>query len=156
MVTSSRARSADSRKGWSCARWRSAAGLSPVARAADETVTLNFVNADIEAVVKAVAEITGRNFIIDPRVKGTVNIISAKPVPKSLVYPTLLSALRLQGFAAVEGHGCRQDRSRSRRQAAGRRGDASGRWRPAGTDWSPRSSSSGSNRRSSSSTCCAP
>jgi general secretion pathway protein D len=79
--------------------------LSPSARAADETVTLNFVNADIDAVVKAVAEITGRNFVIDPRVKGTVNIVSSRPVPKSLVYPTLLSALRLQGFAAVEADG---------------------------------------------------
>ena len=75
------------------------------ARAADDTVTLNFVNADIEAVIKAVAEITGRNFVVDPRVKGTINIVSARPVPKSLVYPTLLSALRLQGFAAVEGEG---------------------------------------------------
>ena len=79
--------------------------LSPAAGAAEDTVTLNFVNADIDAVVKAVAEITGRNFVIDPKVKGTVNIISARPVPKSLVYPTLLSALRLQGFAAVEGDG---------------------------------------------------
>jgi len=82
-----------------------AAGFAPVAGAADDTVTLNFLNADIEAVVRAVAEITGRNFVIDPRVKGTVNIISARPVPKSLVYPTLLSALRLQGFTAVEGDG---------------------------------------------------
>jgi len=68
-------------------------------------VTLNFVNADIDAVVKAVGEITGRNFLVDPRVKGTVNIVSARPVPKSLVYPTLLSALRMQGFAAVESDG---------------------------------------------------
>ena len=60
-------------------------GFVPVAPAADDTVTLNFVNADIEAVVKAVAEITGRNFLIDPRVKGTINIISARPVPASLV-----------------------------------------------------------------------
>ena len=81
------------------------AGFAPIAAAADDTVTLNFVNADIEAVVKAVAEITGRNFLIDPRVKGSINIISARPVPKSLVYPTLLSALRLQGFAVVEGDG---------------------------------------------------
>ncbi len=81
------------------------AGLATLAPAADDTVTLNFVNADIEAVVKAVAEITGRNFLIDPRVKGSINIISARPVPRSLVYPTLLSALRLQGFAAVEGDG---------------------------------------------------
>ncbi|MBA3775876.1 MAG: type II secretion system secretin GspD, partial [Betaproteobacteria bacterium] len=69
------------------------------------TVTLNFVNADIEAVVKAVSEITGRNFIMDPKVKGTINIVSARPVPRSLVYPTLLSALRLQGITAVEGNG---------------------------------------------------
>ena len=68
-------------------------------------MTLNFVNADIEAVVKAVAEMTGRNFVLDPRVKGTINIVSARPVPISLVYPTLLSALRLQGFAAVESDG---------------------------------------------------
>ena len=46
------------------------------ARSADpDVVTLNFVNADIQGVVKAVSEITGRNFILDPRVKGTVNII---------------------------------------------------------------------------------
>ncbi|MHB8725148.1 MAG: type II secretion system secretin GspD [Casimicrobiaceae bacterium] len=77
-----------------------------VVRAEDTgTVTLNFVNADIDAVVKAVGEITGLNFLVDPRVKGTVNIVSAHPIPKSLVYPTLLSALRMQGFAAVESEG---------------------------------------------------
>lgn len=79
--------------------------LAAPAAAVDDTVTLNFVNADIEAVVKAVAEMTGRNFVVDPKVKGTVNIISARPVPKSLVYPTLLSALRMQGVAAIEGNG---------------------------------------------------
>jgi len=67
-----------------------------------DAVTLNFVNADIDAVVKAVADITGRNFLVDPRVKGTVNIVSARPVPRSLVFPTLLSALRMQGFTAVD------------------------------------------------------
>lgn len=75
------------------------------ASAEQEQVTLNFVNADIESVVKAVGLITGKNFVIDPRVKGTVNIVSAKPVPRELTYPILLSALRLQGFAAVEGQG---------------------------------------------------
>jgi general secretion pathway protein D len=82
-----------------------AALAAPLGRAADDMVTLNFVNADIDAVVKAVAEMTGRNFILDPRVKGVVNIVSARPVERSLVYPTLLSALRLQGFTAVEGDG---------------------------------------------------
>jgi general secretion pathway protein D len=71
----------------------------------NDVVTLNFVNADIEAVIRTVSEITGRNFIIDPKVKGTVNIISTQPVSRDLVYPTLLSALRLQGIAAVEGEG---------------------------------------------------
>ncbi len=79
-------------------------GVPPSASAppGNDMVTLNFVNADIDAVVKAVADITGRNFVVDPRVKGTVNIVSARPVPRSLVYPTLLSALRMQGIAAVD------------------------------------------------------
>ena len=72
---------------------------------APDTVTLNFVNADIEGVVKAVSEMTGKNFVLDPRVKGTINIVSARPVPRALVYDVFLSALRLQGYAAVEDRG---------------------------------------------------
>lgn len=75
------------------------------AYAEEEQVTLNFVNADIDSVVKAVGLITGKNFVIDPRVKGTINIVSSKPVPRSLTYQILLSALRLQGFSAVESQG---------------------------------------------------
>ena len=66
------------------------------------SVTLNFVGADIEGVVKAIGEITGKNFVIDPRVKGTVNIVSATPISRALVYDVFLSALRVQGYAAVE------------------------------------------------------
>ncbi|TJZ73861.1 type II secretion system secretin GspD [Chitiniphilus eburneus] len=73
--------------------------------AADDEVTLNFVNADLESTIKAVGMITGRNFVLDPRVKGTVNIVSTLPVKKSQVYPILLSALRQQGFATVEAGG---------------------------------------------------
>lgn len=72
------------------------------ARAAEDKVTLNFVNSDIESTVKAVGVITGRNFVIDPKVKGNINIVSNQPVPRHLVYPILLSALRQQGFTAVE------------------------------------------------------
>jgi general secretion pathway protein D len=82
-----------------------AAVAPPESSAPSKTVTLNFVDADIEGVVKAMAEITGKNFVIDPRVKGTVNIISAQPVPRDAVYDVFLSALRLQGFTAVEDHG---------------------------------------------------
>lgn len=70
-----------------------------------DLVTLNFVNADIEGVVKAVSEITGKNFVLDPRVKGVINIVSAKPLSRALVYDVFLSALRLQGYAAIEDHG---------------------------------------------------
>ncbi len=73
--------------------------------AQDEKVSLNFVNADIDEVVKAISHITGRNFLIDPRVKGTINIVSSTPVSSTLAYDILLSALRLQGFAAVESGG---------------------------------------------------
>ena len=77
----------------------------PARAAAADVVTLNFVNADIEGVVKAVGEITSKNFLLDPRVKGTVNIISAKPISRALVYDVFLSALRLQGYAVVESRG---------------------------------------------------
>ena len=112
-----------------CSRWRWPSS------AAEDTVTLNFVNADIDAVVKAAAEITGRNFILDPKIKGTVNIVSARPVPRELVYPTLLSALRLQGIVAVEGNGVTKLVLEADAQAAGLGGGArpvSGRRRPAG------------------------
>ncbi|MBI3903313.1 MAG: type II secretion system secretin GspD [Nitrosomonadales bacterium] len=79
----------------------SSAGMS----AQDEKVSLNFVNADIAEVIKAVSHITGRNFLIDPRVKGAINIVSTTPVPSALAYDILLSALRLQGFASVESGG---------------------------------------------------
>jgi general secretion pathway protein D len=81
---------------------RSGAAARP---AEPDVVTLNFVNAEIEGVVKAVGEITGRNFVLDPRVKGTVNIVSARPLSRSLVYDVFLSALRVQGYAAVEDRG---------------------------------------------------
>ncbi len=70
-----------------------------------DAVMLNFVNAEIEGVVKVVAEVTGKNFVIDPRVKGTINIVSADPLPRGQVYEVFLSALRLQGFAAIEDRG---------------------------------------------------
>jgi general secretion pathway protein D len=61
------------------------------------------VNADVGAVIQAISKISGRNFVVDPRVKGTLNIVTARPVPRNLSYSILLSALRLQGYAAIEG-----------------------------------------------------
>ncbi|HEX7465810.1 MAG TPA: secretin N-terminal domain-containing protein, partial [Usitatibacter sp.] len=71
----------------------------------DEKITVNFVNADIQSVIKTVGQHTGRNFILDPRVTGTVNIVSDHPVSKDMLYQILLSTLRVQGYAAVEDGG---------------------------------------------------
>jgi general secretion pathway protein D len=68
----------------------------------EEKITVNFVNADIQSVIKTIGQHTGKNFILDPRVTGTVNIVSDKPVSKDLLYQILLSTLRVQGYAAVE------------------------------------------------------
>ena len=73
-----------------------------------EEVALNFVNADIGTVIRAVSKITQRNFVVDPRVKGTLNIHTNTPVSADLAYQILLSALRLQGYAVVENRGVTQ------------------------------------------------
>ena len=67
--------------------------------------TLNFVGADIESVIKAIGHYTNRTFIIDPRVKGTINVVSEKPVTKAEAFQLLTSALRLQGYAVVTSDG---------------------------------------------------
>lgn len=84
-----------------------AASLSPTQAQEDPQgpVSLNFVNADIRAVVNAIGKITGQNFILDPRVNGTLNIVTNTPIPRELTYSILLSALRLQGFTAIEDEG---------------------------------------------------
>jgi general secretion pathway protein D len=81
------------------------AGIAFAQAPAEEKITVNFVNADIQSVIKVVGQHTGRNFILDPRVTGTVNIVSDKPVSKDMLYQILLSTLRVQGYAAVEGDG---------------------------------------------------
>lgn len=68
---------------------------------ASNQATLNFVGADIESVVKAIGHYTRTTFVIDPRVKGTINLVSEKPVTKQQAFEMLASALRLQGFAVV-------------------------------------------------------
>ena len=67
--------------------------------------TLNFVGADIESVIKAIGHYTNRTFIIDPRVKGTINVVSEKPVSKAEAFQLLTAALRLQGYAVVTTDG---------------------------------------------------
>lgn len=70
-----------------------------------DKVVLNFENSDIATVVKAISQLSGKNFVVDPRVKGTITIVSNKPVTKADSYKILESALRMQGFATVEADG---------------------------------------------------
>jgi len=74
--------------------------LAPVLMA-EATATLNLKDADIRTLIKTVSEITGRNFVIDPRVKAKVTIVSSKPMEKDELYQVFLSILQVHGFAAV-------------------------------------------------------
>ncbi|MGF6965681.1 general secretion pathway protein D [Paraburkholderia sp. WC7.3g] len=75
------------------------------AQTARAEVTLNFVNADIDQVAKAIGAATGKTIIVDPRVKGQLNLVSENAVPEDQALKTLQSALRMQGFALVQDHG---------------------------------------------------
>ena len=64
-------------------------------------ITLNWKDADIRIVVEAVSEATGKNFILDPRVTGKVNLLSAEPMSKDAFYEAFLSILQVHGYVAV-------------------------------------------------------
>jgi len=70
-----------------------------------EPVTLNFANAEIEAVARTMATITGRNVVVDPRVRGQINLVTEHAVPPAKAFDQFLAALRLQGFTVVEASG---------------------------------------------------
>src|SRR5210317_2228933 len=70
---------------------------------AAEQVTLNFSDADLVSVINSVSQITGKNFIIDPRVKGKINVVSSKPLNEDEVYNVFLSILQVHGFATIPG-----------------------------------------------------
>ncbi|MBI6619148.1 type II secretion system secretin GspD [Pseudomonas corrugata] len=74
----------------------------------DQPVTLNFVEADIQAVVRALSRSTGQQFLVDPRVKGNLTLVSEGQVPARQAYEMLLAALRMQGFSVVDVGGVAQ------------------------------------------------
>ncbi|MDQ3797013.1 MAG: type II secretion system protein GspD, partial [Pseudomonadota bacterium] len=73
--------------------------------AQDKKVTLNLKDADIGTLIETVAEITGKNFVVDPRVKAKVTVISGEPISKDELYQVFLSVLQVHGFAAVSVDG---------------------------------------------------
>jgi general secretion pathway protein D len=72
---------------------------------AQQRVTLNFVNTEIEAVVRAIAQYTGKTFIVDPRIKGTLNLVIEQAVSPDQAMAALSAALRLQGITLVDSGG---------------------------------------------------
>jgi general secretion pathway protein D len=72
---------------------------------ASTPVTLNFVNADIEAVSRAMAAMTDRQILVDPRVKGVITVYSEQPMPVREAYLQYLAALRGLGFTVVDNAG---------------------------------------------------
>ncbi|WP_374365577.1 type II secretion system secretin GspD [Piscinibacter sp.] len=70
--------------------------------AGGEPVTLNFVNADIEAVSRAMGAILKQQFVVDPRVKGQITLFSEQPITPREAYLNYLAALRGLGFTVVE------------------------------------------------------
>ena len=68
---------------------------------AGKYVMLDFDNVNIEVFVKFISELTGKNFIIDEKVKGKVTIVSPKKIPVEDVYKVFLSVLEINGFATV-------------------------------------------------------
>jgi general secretion pathway protein D len=83
------------------------AGFNPVVpTVADEgSVTLSFSNADIESVANVLAKATGQTILVDPKVKGNINLISNRPLSKAKALDAFSTALRTSGFALVSVNG---------------------------------------------------
>ncbi|MGV3494000.1 MAG: type II secretion system secretin GspD [Ramlibacter sp.] len=75
------------------------------AQRSNEQITLNFVNAEIEAVARAMATITGRNVVVDPRVRGTITLSTDQPMSPAAAFNQFVATLRLSGFAVVDSGG---------------------------------------------------
>ncbi len=84
-------------------RWLCLFCLLWVGSVTAQTVTLNLKDADIRALIGTVADITNKNFIVDPRVKGKITVISSRAMNSEEIYQVFLSILKVHGFAAVEG-----------------------------------------------------
>jgi len=100
-------------------------------QAADgDMVSLNFQDVTIRTVISTVSKLTGRNFVVDPAVRGKVTVIAAHPVRRDEVYPLFLSLLKVYRLAVVEGDQIAQiipmDRARSSGQPLFDGGEAAG------------------------------
>lgn len=82
--------------------WLSAYAQSQPPESGQKFFEPDFKNVDIQEMIKLVADITGKTLVIDPRVKGRVNVISTKKLSETELYNLFLSVLEVQGFTAIE------------------------------------------------------
>lgn len=80
-------------------------GAQNIQNSQEDRFALNFVNAEIDAVVRAIGSFTNQTFVVDPRVRGTISLVSPEPLSARDAKNALLAALRLQGFTIVESGG---------------------------------------------------
>ena len=73
----------------------------PLVSAAAQDVTLNLRNVDIRTLIDTVSKATGINFVVDPRVRGNVTVVSSTPMDRDALYQVFLSVLEVYGYAAV-------------------------------------------------------
>lgn len=84
--------------------WAQASATPPAAKRG-EPITLNFSNAEVDAVARTMATLTGRNVVVDPRVKGTMTLVSDSPMSPARAYNHFLAVLRTMGYTVVQTDG---------------------------------------------------
>jgi general secretion pathway protein D len=72
-----------------------------VSTAQKDEFSLNLKNVDIHALIETVADATGKNFIVDPRITGNISVVTSTPMKASQVYDVFLSILKVHGYSAV-------------------------------------------------------
>jgi general secretion pathway protein D len=73
----------------------------PLANAQQPTITPNYRDADIRQIIEAVGEVTGKNFIVDPRITAKVTMLSSTPMSPDAFYEAFLSILQVNGYVAM-------------------------------------------------------
>jgi general secretion pathway protein D len=68
---------------------------------AQGAITPNYKDADLGQIIEAVSAVTGKNFIVDPRVRAQVTMLSSTPMSPAAFYEAFLSILQVHGFVAV-------------------------------------------------------
>jgi general secretion pathway protein D len=102
------------------------AWIAVPAHAQEQTWRINIKNADLNEFVMQVAEITGKTFVVDPRIKGNVTVVSSTPMNREAVYELFLSVLRVHNWTAVHSGGViRIQQNATAKQSPGAEGDLS-------------------------------